>query len=111
MTSGSEQPDVIPGILYRLTVFEADGAVAEGFPKIYATMSRFRSAIRAQERSDSGRTWIKEGCARGPWLSLEGEVTPENATPDWYSMIYEFPKVSTRRGGASFSDSTTVSQV
>lgn len=81
MSSGSE--DTIPGTLYRLTVFEADGMVAEGYPKIYSTISRFRAAIKAQEgNAPEGRTWIREGCARGPWLSLEGPVIPEGSKPD-----------------------------
>jgi hypothetical protein len=87
--------DTIPGVLYRLSVFEADGRPVPGFPKIYSTMSRFKAAIRAQERSPtapSGRTWIKEGCARGPWLSLEGPVVAAGGgindytgaeDPDW----------------------------
>lgn len=79
MTSGSE--DTIPGTLFRLTVFEADGMVAEGYPKIYATISRFRAAIKAHEGRES-RTLLREGCARGPWLSLEGPVIPEGPKPD-----------------------------
>jgi hypothetical protein len=76
--------DTIPGTLYRLTVFEADGMVAEGYPKIYSTISRFRAAIKAQERNGhEGRTWIKEGCARGPWLSLEGPVIPSEESMYW----------------------------
>lgn len=74
--------DTLPGTLYRLTVFEADGVVADGYPKIYSTISRFRAAIKAQERNaPAGRTWIKEGCARGPWLSLEGPIIPEHPEP------------------------------
>lgn len=70
--------DTIPGVLYRLSVFEFDGTPAHGFPKIYGTERRFKAAIKAQENSGvAGRTWIKEGCARGPWVSLEGPVVPE----------------------------------
>lgn len=80
--------DTIPGILYRLTVFEADGRLVSGFPKIYSTPSRFKAAIRAQERRDlPGRTWIKEGCARGPWLSLDGPVMP---TVDVFNEAHVF---------------------
>lgn len=81
MISGSSE-DTIPGTLYRLTVFEADGVVAFGYPKIYSTISRFRAAIKAQENSGvEGRTMFKEGCARGPWLSLEGPIEPERPEP------------------------------
>lgn len=77
MTLGGDVNDTIPGILFRLHVFEADGSRAFGYPKIYNTMSRFRAAIRAQEKNgDPGRTMVKEGCARGPWLNLDGPVIP-----------------------------------
>ena len=70
--------DTIPGVLYRLTVFEATGIVADGYPKIYSTVSRIQASIRAQEcNAPAGRTWTVDGCARGPWLCLDGPVVPD----------------------------------
>lgn len=66
-----------PGILYRLSVYESDGSPAKGFPKIYSTERGFRQGIKMQEQHGNGRTMIKEGCARGPWLNLDGPVEPK----------------------------------
>jgi hypothetical protein len=76
--SASSTEGKIPGILYRLSVFEANHEMARGFPKIYSTEAGFKAAVAAAERNTvPGRYWIKEGCARGPWLSLDGPVVPE----------------------------------
>lgn len=80
MTPGSESAinDTVPGILYRLTVFEANHAMVRGYPKIYSTEAGLRAAISALKNAAIvGRYWVKEGCARGPWLNLEGPVVPE----------------------------------
>jgi hypothetical protein len=89
MTAGND----IPGLLWRLTVHEADGKVARGFPKIYQTEAGFKAAIRMQERLPTAwkRTMIKEGCARGPWLSLDGDVMPEGFAVDEFSNVGRFP--------------------
>jgi hypothetical protein len=70
--------DTSPGLLYRLSVFEANHAMVRGWPKIYATEAGLKAAISAlRNASLPGRYWIREGCARGPWLNLEGPVVPE----------------------------------
>ena len=87
--------EAIPGLLWRLTVLEADGKVARGFPKIYQTEAGFKAAIRMQERLPTAwkRTMIKEGCARGPWLSLDGPVNHWSTSPGPHAVADCLPTV------------------
>lgn len=64
--------DTIPGILFRLTILLPDGKIYHG-PKIYANERTMKQAVKHWEPRCVERqlTMVREGCARGPWLSLD----------------------------------------
>jgi len=72
--------ETTPGLLYRLTVIHHDGSEILD-PMIFTTERRMRQAVKTWEgranRNPGTITLIKEGCARGPWVSLDGPVEPK----------------------------------
>jgi glycine/D-amino acid oxidase-like deaminating enzyme len=90
-----------PGLLWRLTILAKDGGIYFG-PKMYRSEKTFKQAVKHWQArmlelsGDDILTMVKEGCARGPWLSLD-EAAPaiteiestENKTSEMASEEYE----------------------